>query len=173
MGLFDTIRAELECPDCGLIKEREIQIKHGPCVMETYYRGDTIEPFFFGDYRIEEEWYCEDCYRKARETDENAKSVWHKSYIHCINGLIIEISGKRGKDPKLPDWDLIHEISRDRHNFRSLLLRIDNQIRGFRRRTDENAHFPFDLGPKTADELFDRIEEDIAGVLKGEAPGLF
>jgi len=67
--------------------------------------------------------------------------------------LIIEISGERGDDLRLPDWELIHEISRDRHDFRSLLLRIDNQIRGFRRRIDENTRFPFDLGPKTADAI--------------------
>jgi hypothetical protein len=173
MGLFDTIRAELKCPDCGLIKEREIQTKRGPCFMETYYRGDTIEPFYFGDYWFEEEWYCEDCYGKAREKDENAGMAWHKSYIHCINGLIVEVSSEKGEDPKLPDWDLIHEISRDRHNFRSLLLKIDNRIRGFRSRKDEDVHFRFDFGPKTVDELFDSIEEDIAGVMKGQAPGLF
>lgn len=44
MGLFDTIRAELKCTDCQQIKEREIQTKEGPCFMEIYYTGDTIEP---------------------------------------------------------------------------------------------------------------------------------
>jgi len=141
--------------------------------METYYRGDTIEPFYFGDYWFEEEWYCEDCHRKAREKDENIKPAWHKSYIHCLNGLIVEVSSERGEDRKLPDWDLIHQISRDRHNFRTLLLKIDNKIRNFRRRKDEEVHPLLDLGPKSVDELFDSIEEDIAGVMKGQAPGLF
>lgn len=26
--------------------------------METYYIGDTLEPFYLGDYWFEEEWYC-------------------------------------------------------------------------------------------------------------------
>ncbi len=56
MGMFDTIMAELECPYCKQIEEREIQTKRGPSLMETYYVGDTIEPFFFGDYWFEEEW---------------------------------------------------------------------------------------------------------------------
>jgi len=173
MGLFDTIRAELKCPDCQLIKEREIQTKRGPCLMETYYEGDTIEPFYFGDYWFEEEWYCEDCYRNAGERDENAKMIWHKSYIHCINGLIVKVSSERGEDRKLPDWGLIHKISRDRHNFRSLLSKIDNKIGNFRSQKDEEVHPPFDFGPKSVDELFDDIQEDIAGVMKGRAPGLF
>lgn len=32
----------------------------------------------------------------------------------------------------LPDWDMIHKISRDRHNFRSLLVKIDNKIGNFK-----------------------------------------
>ena len=173
MGLFDTIRGELECPDCGLIREREIQTKQGPCSMKTYYKGDTIEPFYFGDYWFEEEWYCEDCYGNARGKDENARMVWHKSYIHCINGLIVEVSSERREDRKLPDWDLIHKISRDRHNFRSVLVKIDNQIGNFRRRKDEEAHPLSGFGPKSLDELFDSIQEDITGVMQGQAPGLF
>lgn len=173
MGLSDTICAELKCPDCQLMKEREIQTKQGPCLMETYYKGDTIEPFYFGDYWFEEEWTCEDCYRRAGEKDENAKKVWHKSYIHCINGLIVEVASEKGEDRKLPDWDLIHKISRDRHNFRTLLSRIDNRIRRFRERKDGKVHPGFDLGPKSVDELFDGIQEDITGVMKGQAPGWF
>ncbi|MBW1946410.1 MAG: hypothetical protein JRI33_00575 [Deltaproteobacteria bacterium] len=173
MGLFDTIRAELECFDCKQVKEREIRTERGLNLMETYYQGDTIEPFYFGDYWFEEEWYCEDCYHKAREKDENAKIAWHKSYIHCINGLIVEVSTERVEDRKLPDWELIHKISRERHNFRSLLLKIDNTIRNFRTRKDEEVRSPFDFGPKSVDELFDSIQEDIAEVLKGKAPGLF
>lgn len=173
MGLFDTVRAELKCPDCQVMKEREIQTKRGPCLMQAYYKGDTIEPFYFGDYWFEEEWTCEDCHRRARETDENAKLVWHKSYIHCINGLIVDVAGEKGEDRKLPDWDLVHTISRDRHNFRSLLLKIDNSIRNFRRRKDDEDHPLFDFGPKSVDELFDGIQEDITGVMKGQTVGFF
>jgi len=46
MGMFDTIMAELECPDCKQIEEREIQTKRGPSLMETYYVGDTISRSF-------------------------------------------------------------------------------------------------------------------------------
>jgi hypothetical protein len=173
MGMFDTIIGEIECPECRQTKEREIQTKRGPCLMETYHLGDTIEPFFFGDYWFEEEWYCEDCHKRAREKDENAKIDWHKVYVHCINGLIVGISNARGEEEKLPDWTLIHRISRDRHNYRNLLLKIDGTIRNFRGRKDGETHFPFDIGPKTTDELFERIQEDIAGVLKGKSPGFF
>ena len=123
MGMFDTIIGEIECPECRQTKEREIQTKRGPCLMETYHLGDTIEPFFFGDYWFEEEWYCGDCHKRAREKDENAKIDWHKVYVHCINGLIVGISNARGEEEKLPDWTLIHRISRDRHNYRNLLLK--------------------------------------------------
>ena len=173
MGMFDTIIAELECPDCKQINEREIQTKRGECVMETYYVGDTIEPFYFGDYWFDEEWYCRDCCRMAREKEEKAKIVWHKSYIHCLNGLIIEVCAERKEDQKIPDWDFIHKISRERHNHRNLLVKIDNMIKCFRRRKEREEPFPFDFGPKTLDELFDEIGQDIERVLKGEPPGWF
>jgi hypothetical protein len=173
MGMFDTIIAEIECPECRQTKEREIQTKRGPCLMETYHLGDTIEPFFFGDYWFEEEWYCGDCQRRAREKDENAKIDWRKVYVHCINGLIVGISNARREEEKLPDWTLIRRISRDRHNYRNLLLKIDGTIRNFRGRKDGEAHFPFDIGPKTTDELFERIQEDIGEVLKGKSLGFF
>lgn len=173
MGMFDTIMAELECPDCKQIEEREIQTKRGPSLMENYYVGDTIEPFFFGDFWFEEEWYCKDCHRKARETDQDAKMVWHKSYVHCINGLILEVSTERKEDQKLPDWDLIHRISRERHNYRTLLVKIDNMINRFKDRKEGEDRFPFALGPKTLDELFEGIQGDIDSVLEGEAPGWF
>jgi hypothetical protein len=173
MGMFDTIMGEIECPACRQTKEREIQTKRGPCLMETYYVGDTIEPFFFGDYWFEEEWYCADCLKRATEEDENSKMDWHKVYIHCINGLIVAISNARREEEKLPDWTLIHRISKDRHNYRSLLFKIDGMISNFKRRKEGEAPFPFDIGPKTTDELFERIQEDIAEVLKGESPGFF
>jgi hypothetical protein len=82
MGMFDTIIEEIECPHCRQTRAREIQAKLGPCLLETYYLGDTIEPFFFGDYWFEEEWHCEDCHKRDREKDENAKFAWHKVYVH-------------------------------------------------------------------------------------------
>lgn len=147
-------------------EEREIQTKRGPCLLETYRLGDTIEPFFFGDYWFEEEWYCVDCLERAREKDEDAKFDWHKVYIRCINGLIVEIASARREEEKLPDWTLIHRISRDRHNYRSLLLRIDNMLKNFKERKEGEPRFPFDIGPKTTDELFDRINKDLSSPLK-------
>ena len=54
MGMFDTIRATLTCQDCGVTAEREIQTKQGPCVLLNLEIGDTIEPFFYGEYWLEE-----------------------------------------------------------------------------------------------------------------------
>jgi hypothetical protein len=141
--------------------------------METYRLGDTIEPFYFGDYWFEEEWYCADCRKRPRERDEHSKLGGHKVYVHCVNGLIVGISNVRDEEEKLPDWTLIHKISRDRHNYRNLLSKIDGTIRNFKSRKEGEPRFPFDLGPKTTDELFERIQEEIAHVLKGESPGLF
>jgi hypothetical protein len=173
MGMFDTIIGEIKCPDCEQTKEREIQTKRGSCLMETYALGDTIEPFYFGDYWFEEQWYCVDCHKRAREKDENAKIDWHKVYVHCINGLIVGISNARSEEEKLPNWTLIHKISRDRHNYRNLLSKIDGTIKNFMGRKEGEPRFPFDIGPKTTDELFERMQEEIAHVLKGESPGLF
>lgn len=171
--MFDTIIGELECPQCGKIKEREIQIHRGPSLLETYYIGDTIEPFYFGDYWFEEEWYCIDCYKTAREKDENAKPDWQKAYVRCINGMIVEVSNAELKEETLPDWTLIHKISRDRHNYRSTLLRIDGMIKSFSHRKKEETPFLLDTALKTADEVLEKIQEYIAGALSGKPPGLF
>jgi len=87
MGLFDTIRATLPCPVCGSINEREIQTKKGPCALFDLEVGDTLEPFFYGDYWLEEDWDCDDCRERTQ-----AETRWHKSFIHCINGLIVEVT---------------------------------------------------------------------------------
>lgn len=158
MGLFDSIRAALACPVCGSNVEREIQTKQGPCAMLDLEVGDTIEPFFHGDYWIEEEWHCEDCHEQMPE-----KERWqhpHKAFIHCINGLIVEVTPEKPSQGKLPDWDLIHTLSRDRLRFRRTLRGIRNSVLGFRRRMEagEKARHPLlDIGPKTIDELLETI----------------
>jgi hypothetical protein len=50
-------------------------------------------------------------------------------------------------------------------------VRIDGLIHRFRERKEGETPPIFDFGPKTLDELFDRIREDIENVLKGEPPG--
>lgn len=173
MGMFDTIIGELECPQCKKTGNREIQTHHGPSNLETYYIGDTIEPFYFGDYQFEEEWYCNDCYKAAREKDENAKPDWHKAYVHCMNGMIVDVSSIKMEDAVFPDWTLIHKVSRERHIYRSILAGIENLIRNFENRKDSETAFPFNMGPKNIDELLERIREDIAGAFIGEPPGMF
>ena len=85
----------------------------------------------------------------------------------------MEVSKARGEEEKLPDWTLIHGISRDRHNYRSVLLKIDGLIERYKSRKEGQNSFPFDIGPKTTDELFEKIHNDVAAVLRGEPPGLF
>jgi hypothetical protein len=45
--------------------------------------GDTIEPFFYRDYWIEERWYCDDCQQRMPE-DERWQHP-QTAFIHCIN----------------------------------------------------------------------------------------
>lgn len=179
MGMFDTIRAILPCPVCGSTAEREIQTKRGPCVLLNFEVGDTIEPFFHGDYWMQERWYCEDCQGNVPEGKR-----WdnpHDVFIHCLNGLIIEIVSSKPPYGKLPDWNLIHQLSRDRLRYREALCRIKNTIEGFRRRqASEEQPRPalLDFGPKTVDELLERIveqaesaEEDALGLDITPSPG--
>lgn len=175
MGLYDSIWATLPCPACGSIKEREIQTKEGPCLMLHLEVGDTIEPFFYGDYWIEEGWHCEDC--QERMPEEEQWQHRHKVFIHCINGLIVEVTPGKPSEGNLPDWNLIHTLSRDRLRFRRTLRRIRNSIVGFRKRMEsgEKARRPslLDIGPKTVEELLDNIVDDIERAEKGEPLGLF
>ena len=174
MGLFDSIRVTLACADCGSIKRREIQTKQGPCLMLDLEIGDTIEPFFYGDYWIEEDWHCDDCQERLPEGER-----WqhpHKAFIHCLNGLIVEVTPEKPSKGKLPEWELIHQLSRDRHRFRRTLRGVRNSIWGFRKRMEDGkqGRSPFlDLGPKTVEELLDKIVEDVENAEKGQPPGLF
>jgi hypothetical protein len=42
--------------------------------------------------------------------------------------LIIEVTPEKPVQGKLPDWDLIHKISRDRLCFRRALIGIKNSV---------------------------------------------
>ena len=174
MGMFDTIRATLPCPVCGSIKEREIQTKQGPCVMLDLEVGDTIEPFFHGDYWMEEEWHCEDCEERVPEKERWKRR--HKAFIHCMNGLIVEVTPEKPLEGKLPDWELIHKLSRDRQCYRQTLRIVSNSLLGFRERMkagERKPHPLLDFGPKTIEELLDKIVEDVARAERGESPGWF
>jgi hypothetical protein len=48
--------------------------------------------------------------------------------------LIVEVMPERPPQEKLPDWDLIHKLSRDRLRFRQTLSTIKNSILVFRER---------------------------------------
>ena len=171
MGLFDTIRAGLPCPVCGSTKDREIQTKQGPCAMLNFGLGDTIEPFYYGDYWMEEEWNCDDCRKRTRE-----ESRWHKAFIHCLNGLIVEVTPEKPPQGKLADWELIHKLSRDRQRYRHCLRVIRGSVLSFKERIEagEKKMHPFlDIGPKTIDELLSQIVDDVDSAERGEAPGLF
>jgi hypothetical protein len=169
MGLFDSIWATLPCPVCGSIKEREIQTKKGLCVMFNFEVGDTIEPFFQGDYWMEERWYCDDC----QDVEQWEHS--HKAFIHCLNGLIAEVTAEKPPESKLPDWAFIHQLSRDRCRFRQTLAGIRNIILAFRERANlkeaERVLF-LDISPKTIDELLDEIVDDIERLKREEPPDL-
>ena len=86
--------------------------------------------------------------------------------------MIVEVSKTKVEDETLPDWTLLHKISRDRHNYRSNLLKIDGMIQSFTHRKGEETHFLFDKGLKTANQVLEKIREVIAGALSGEPPGL-
>jgi hypothetical protein len=174
MGMFDTIRAVLSCSVCGSASEREIQTKQGPCVLLNLEVGDTIEPFFHGDYWMREQWYCKECQRNTPENKrwDNPNDV----FIHCLNGLIVEITTSRPPEGRLPDWNLIHRLSRDRLRYREALSRIKNTVEGFRRRQEaEGKPRPalLNFGPKTVDELLDKIVEQAESAEKGEPPSMF
>jgi len=133
--------------------------------------GDTIEPFFYGDYWIQEEWDCDDCREQMPE-----EKRWHKAFIHCINGLIVEVTPEKPPQGKSPDWDLIHKLSRDRQRYRQTLRIIRNSVLSFRERTEtgEKKRHPLpDIGPKTTDELLNQIIDDVERAERGEPPGLF
>ena len=172
--MFDTIRATLTCQDCGVTAEQEIQTKQGPCVLLNLEIGDTIEPFFHGDYWIEERWWCDDCEKrkpKAKRWDRH-----QTTFIHCINGLLVEVTTTKPAEGKIPDWELIHQLSRDRQRYREALTGIKNSVVSFRdrqkRKPDKRSRL-FDFGPKTVDELLDGIIDRVESAKKGEPPSMF
>jgi hypothetical protein len=98
------------------------------------------------------------------------------AFIHCINGLIVEVTSIKPPEGKMPDWSLVHQLSRDRLRYREALSRIKNSILGFRQRVEtkgEKRSPLFDIGPKTVDKLLDKIVDDIERAKRGEPVGLF
>lgn len=68
---------------------------------------------------MREQWHCKECQRKTPENQRWDNS--HDVFIHCVNGLIVEIASSRPPEEKLPDWNLIHRLSRDRLRYRDAL----------------------------------------------------
>ena len=82
------------------------------------------------------------------------------AFIHCVNGLIVEVTSIKPPERKMPDWPFIHQLSRDRLRYREALSRIRNSVLGFRRREERKAEKEsclIDIGPKTVDELLDEM----------------
>ena len=108
-------------------------------------------------------------------TKTREENRWHKAFIHCINGLIVEVTPGKPPQGKLPDWDLIHKLSRDRRRFRVTLTGIKNSILDFRDRIkagEEGRFRLFDIGPKTIEVLLSQIVDDVERAEREEPPGL-
>jgi len=43
------------------------------------------------------------------------------AFLHCVNGPIVEVILIKPPEGKIPDWPLVHQLSRDRHRYRETL----------------------------------------------------
>src|SRR5437879_2668715 len=96
--------------------------------------------------------------------EEERWQHWHKAFIHCLNGLILEVAADKPPEGKLPDWELIHKLSRDRQRFRQTLRIVRNSVLVFKERNEageKKRHPLLDFGPKTIDELLEKIVDDV------------
>jgi hypothetical protein len=67
---------------------------------------------------------------------ENPGNTLKRVLFHCINGLIVEVTSTKPPGGKIPDWPIVHQLSRDRLRYRETLSRIRNSILGFRRQEE-------------------------------------
>lgn len=89
MGMFDTIYAELHCPDCEAVSLQEVQTKRFECALSRYTLGDVIDKAPPGDVWLEEEWQCEAC---LEQRGDRAEVPWRPVYVHLVDGFVFEIS---------------------------------------------------------------------------------
>jgi len=90
--------------------------------------------------------------------------------------LIVEVTPEKPPEDKLPDWELVHQLSRDRQRYRQTLRVVRNSILRFKERLaagEEKRRPLLDIGPKTIDELLDGIVDDVERAERGEPLGWF
>jgi hypothetical protein len=96
------------------------------------------------------------------------------AFVHCVNGLIVEVTSAKPSEGKIPDGSLVHQLLRDRVQYREALSKINNSILGFRRQEEKEAEkspLPINISLKTV-ELLDKIIDDVDRVKTGKPVGL-
>ena len=114
MGLFDTIIAELECPEKNKREEEEIQIKWSPRrMLNVYHIGDVVDLDKNYSLWIKEDYVCNCCSKKTKGRFGSYIGVEdqkrHDCYIRIEKNKITSVLPERkfkklGKKSVNPDY---------------------------------------------------------------------
>ena len=92
MGMFDSIHAELECPETKKSENQEIQIKwreHKYRVLDVFHTGEVIENICaeYDNTWIRTDYVCRSCTPSVRVEDQRR----HFCYIRIEDSRVIEV----------------------------------------------------------------------------------
>lgn len=182
MGLFDAVRAEVRCPECGEAGEREVQFKHPLAWQETYEIGELVPSAPVGQAAIEA--------RFSHEPDDEENRHRVECWIHLHDGFVTDVTLDRPEVPTERDPEMVDRLGRAALARKRGLRQVRSLVSRRRRSraveaedTDGTAEDEeaggggietFLRSDITEDELFDQLEQAVESSLEEwSEPGPF
>lgn len=170
MGMYDSIYAELICPDCGIEDWQEIQTKRFECALMRYSVGDVLPEAPAGELWLEEAWFCDRC-KQRRAGERRKKAKTQPVFVHLVDGFIVEVTRDRGADKPVELAQLVKVLqvsakrgTEYRLELSSLYHFIKNTRYSLSKDNEESKPHRMHL-PLTETELLDRVLKSLSKVL--------
>lgn len=98
MGSYDSIYADVKCPETGIKQNIEFQFKFGENMLKSYHVGDEMPLDFdpIGNFLLKEVYDCKICTQKNNPETPLYKvsydnRIRHVALIHMVNKKITEV----------------------------------------------------------------------------------
>lgn len=182
MGLFDAVRGEVRCPECGEVGEREVQFKHPLAWQETYEIGELVPSAPVGQAAIEG--------RFSHEPEGGGDRHSVECWIHLHDGFVTDVTLDRPEVPTERGPEMVDRLGRAALARKRGLRRVRSLVSRRRRSLAGEAEDPegtaededadgggietFLASDLTEDELLDQLEQAVESSLEGRSePGPF
>lgn len=137
MGIFDTVRALVDCPHCGEEAIRPIQFKHAGHRMAVYEIGEFVQGAPAGRPLLKTSFSC-DCSSTTEGTDDEEAPQWIDCWIHLDRGFITDVTTEQPQRPTQREEWMIEQAGWNAQAYSRILQGIGSMLR-HRRETIEEA----------------------------------